>query len=298
MTPSDSCRGYAVVTPVRDEEENLARLASCLLAQTLLPARWIIVDNGSSDGTGGLAHRLAQAHAWVTTASARGEARAVPGAPIVRAFHAGLAQLQEEVDVVVKVDADVSVDAAHFETLLAAFDADPSLGIAGGHCYELEGEEWLPTQSNGTHVRGAVRAYRRACLDELLPLAERTGWDTIDEYQAAVRGWTTARVDGLRFKHHRAVGARDGGRSRRWQAKGSAAHYVGYRPLYLVLRALYNSRSDPAALAMIWGYTAAAARREPRHPDRDARALVRQNQTIARALARGRAVRAPAPARS
>ena len=281
-----SCRRYAVVTPVRDEEENLARLAECLTTQTLLPERWIIVDNGSSDGTDQLARRLAATYPWVTAASAPGEATPVPGAPIVRAFHAGLAQVHEYVDVIVKVDADISIDRAHFETLVTAFDDDPTLGIAGGHCYEREGDEWLPAKSNGNHVRGAVRAYRRACLEELLPLAERTGWDTIDEYQAAARGWTTATVEGLRFNHHRAVGARDGGRFRRWKAKGSASHFVGYRPLYLVLRALYNSRSDPAAVAMIWGFAAAAARGEPRHPDRDARALLSQSQVIWRTVVR------------
>jgi hypothetical protein len=272
--------GYALITPARDEAENLRRLADSILAQTVRPDAWVIVDSGSTDETAAVAVELAARHTWIRTTTAPGERKAVPGAPIVRAFHAGLALLERPSGVVVKVDADVSMGPDHFERLLAAFAADPTLGIAGSRCYELVDGAWRPTTETGAHVRGAVRAYRWECLQQLLPLPERTGWDTVDALQAATRGWTIRGLEDLRFDHHRSVGERDGAPSKRWLTKGEAAYYLGYRPVYLCLRSLHRARQDPAALAMMWGYARSVLRREPRHPDRAARAYLRREQRL------------------
>jgi biofilm PGA synthesis N-glycosyltransferase PgaC len=271
---------YAVITPARDEAENVERVARCLVAQTVLPAAWVIVDNGSCDGTLAVAERLACEHPWIRAIEAPPSAKPQPGAPIVRAFHAGLAALTSEADVVVKLDADVSFCATYFEQTLAAFGADARLGIAGGVCMELREGEWAPVQVTLDHVRGASRAYRRECLQQLLPLPERTGWDTVDEVQATVRGWTTRTLPHLAFEHHRAVGARDGDAGARWREKGRAAHYLGYRPIYLLLRSLYNLRRDFAAAEMMVGYVGALAARSPRHPDLAARRHLRQEQRV------------------
>lgn len=271
---------YAVVTPVRDEAANLGRLADSFLAQSLRPAAWIIVDNGSSDASRVVADELSSRYPWIDSTAIDGTESPVPGAPIVRAFHAGLARLTDTVDIVVKVDADVSFSSDHFERLLGEFEADPSLGIAGGLCYELQNGAWTPVHSTGAHVRGAVRAYRFDCLRQILPLPERTGWDTIDEAQAAVRGWDTRTLEHLRFDHHRRLGERDGQRSSRYRAQGDAAHYLGYSPLYVTLRALFNARRDPYALAMLLGYSAAALRGDPRHPESAARAHLRSSQRL------------------
>lgn len=284
---------YDVVTPARDELVNLQRLADSLIAQETPPRTWVIVDNGSVDGTRELAESLAQEHSFVVVTDARGDASARPGAPIVRAFHAGLAALDDFADVVVKVDADVSFSPPYFTGMLAAFSDQPALGIASGACFELDGDVWKATRVTGDHVRGAARAYRRECLESLLPLPERAGWDTIDELQANVAGWETKIVPALRFDHHRAVGARDGSRTSRWLAKGRAAHYLGYRPSYLAFRALYNARRDPAALAMLWGYIAAACTRQAQLADTAAREHLRRRQSLRELPKRVRELRSP-----
>jgi glycosyltransferase involved in cell wall biosynthesis len=280
--------GYSVITPARDESENLRRLADSIIAQTVRPDVWVVVDNGSTDDTVGLVRELAATHSWIRATTSPGERTAVPGAPIVRAFHAGLAQLAAPSEVVVKVDADVSMAPDHFERLMAAFAEDPALGIAGSRCFELEDGAWQPANVTGSGVRGAVRAYRWACLEQLLPLPERTGWDTIDELQAATHGWKTETLEELRFDHHRRVGARDGAPSKRWLAKGEAAYYLGYSPVYLSLRAVYRARRDGdlAALAMVWGYVRSGLRRERRHPDRAARSYLRREQRLRNIRAR------------
>jgi poly-beta-1,6-N-acetyl-D-glucosamine synthase len=279
---------YALITPVRDERENLARLADAVAAQTVAPGRWIIVDNGSTDGSLELAGELSQTHAYVRTLSTPPTATAEPGAPIVRAFHAGVQALEQPFDVVVKLDGDVSFEPEYFASLLDAMANDERLGIVSGECLEEVGGSWQVRPVTEGHARGATRAYRRECLEAVLPLPERFGWDTVDEVKANVLGWKTGTIPGVCFYHHRPVGARDGAPWSRWVRQGSGAHYLGYRFSYVLARTLHRARRNPAALGMLVGYGRALARRSERHPDRAVILHLRRRQSIHRLPHRAR----------
>jgi len=273
---------YAAITPARNELANLQRLAACLDEQRARPARWVIVDDGSSDGTLAFARELASRHEWIRAAELADD-----GAPIaagrkagrdIVAFHRGLEEAGEA-DCYVKLDADVSFAPDFFAELLAAFVSDPHLGIAGGLCYELEEEAWRPVYSTEGHVRGATRMWRAVCLERLLPLPVRLGWDGVDELKAQTLGWRTRTIRTLPFRHHRKVAARDGSRWRKWaDDDGRTSWYLGYRPSYVVFRALHHARRERAAIAMVWGYMLAAIAREERYDDPDVRAFVRRYQ--------------------
>ncbi len=185
-------------------------------------------------------------------------------------------------DVVVKLDADVSMEDDYFERVLDAFSADPQLGIAGGACLELRDGQWTETFVTGDHVRGASRCYRRECLQAVSPLEERVGWDGIDELKAAVLGWHTRLLRDVPFRHHRRVGERDGGSAVRWKRQGQGAYFMGYRFSYLLLRSLHHALRHPAALTMISAYVSAAARREPRCTDEAVRRYLRDQQRLSR----------------
>jgi hypothetical protein len=216
----------------------------------------------------------------VRVTAAAGEKVPTRGGPVAKAFVAGAGELDVEPDVVIKVDADVSFPEDYFERLLERFAADPRLGIASGTAYELEDGEWVPRYVTGGRVRGASRAYRWACLQDVLPLDDRPGWDGIDELKAIARGWSTTSFDDLRFDHHRPVGGRDESRRERLYAVGRATYYTGYRPSYLVLRSLFKARRELTALMMIAGYFGAAIRREPRCADPAVHAYIRDQQRL------------------
>jgi biofilm PGA synthesis N-glycosyltransferase PgaC len=271
---------YAVVTPARDEAENLPRLAACLIAQTVRPARWVVIDNGSVDETGSVAAGLAESHSWVTAGSVRGEAEPMRGGPIVRAFTSGLEALPRRVDVVVKLDADVSFDPDYFERLLEAFAADSSLGIASGSAYELRNGAWKQTFMTRSSVWGAARAYRWECLHDVLPLETGMGWDSIDEFKANIRGWKTRTLLPLAFRHHRREAERDRSRWAAWTTQGSLAHYVGYRLWYLLLRTGFRALRDPSALGLVYGYGRAAVSLQPRRADDEVRCYLREQQAL------------------
>ncbi len=271
---------YALVTPARDEAENLGRLAGSIAAQEALPVEWVIVENGSTDATVEVVTELAEKHPWIRLVRREEPAEAVRGGAIVRAFEAGVAALTEEVDVIVNLDADVTMEPDYFKRLLEHFEANPALGIASGSAFELENGEWRQRFATRATVWGATRAYRRDCLHDVSPLEQRLGWDGLDELVAIVRGWETATFLDLPFRHHRSVGARDPHARATWIAEGRLAHYMRYRPGYLTARAFYCAARDrqPAALGLLWGFGAAAVSREPRWDDDEAAEYLRSLQ--------------------
>jgi len=270
---------YAVVTPARNEAETLAQVACSLTSQTVLPNAWVIVDDGSTDGTAAVAHALAASHSWVQVLSLQAAGPQARGGPVVRAFMAGIRALGVLPDVVVKIDADLSFGADYFERLLQEFAKEPTLGIASGVCHELVDGAWTPSFGTRSHVWGAARAYRRACLEEALPLEERQGWDEVDALKARLEGWSTRVINDLAFRHHRTLGERDGRRGV-WRAQGETAYFMGYRPSYLLARTAYRLRREPHAILLLWGFAAAALRKQPRLSDKRVRSYLRDLQRL------------------
>ncbi len=105
------------------------------------------------------------------------------------------------------------------------------------------------------------------------------GWDGIDELKAQVAGWNTRTLPDVPFRHHRALGAREGSWSK-WVGQGDMAHFMGYRFGYLLVRTGYRSLREPTATGMVWGYLAAAARRKERLADEDVRRHLRKQQSL------------------
>jgi glycosyltransferase involved in cell wall biosynthesis len=279
---------YSVITPARDEAETLPALAPALRRQRIRPLRWVIVESGSSDATVEVAEKIVAGCDWARLIRLPAAAQRERGAPIVRALHAGLESLDVTPDVLVNVDADVTMEPDYFERLLAAFAADPSLGIASGSAWELDDGVWRQRFVTGGTVWGATRAYRWGCLQAVLPLEARHGWDGIDQLKARSKGWTTKTFADLPFRHHRAEGRKDGSTWAHWLANGDTAYFMGYRPWYLLVRTLHKARRDPTAIALIWGYVRAAIRRESRLSDREALEVLRRDQSVRNLLRRRR----------
>ena len=284
---------YAVVTPARNEEVNLERLGAAMAAQTHLPVVWIVVDDGSTDRTPDVLAGLVARHAWVrplerpaadraeSLADGRRKARDLDG------FLLGAVPLRDSVDVIVKVDADVSFGADYFAELVRRFAEDDRLAIASGTCYERDGGEWVRRTKAATTVWGATRAYRSDCLADLMALEPCMGWDGLDEVSVQLRGLRTQTFVDLPFRHHRPEGGRELTSLHQGEALGRAAWYMGYRPSYLALRALYRARREPAALGMLWGYLRCAARGAPQCSNPRLVAAVRERQRLGATVRRG-----------
>lgn len=209
MTPADTPPlTYAVVTPMKDEADYVEHTLRSMAAQTVPPVRWVIVDDGSTDGTQDVVARYEREHAWIETVAARKEGRRLTGSAEVIAFNRGLTSLEGvPYDLVVKLDADVDLPPDYFETIVGEFAADAALGIASGVYAERDGDEWHVVQMPPYHAAGASKVVRRECFEQIHGFIEEPGWDTIDEIRAMPLGWRTCHFPDLVFHHLRSEGS-------------------------------------------------------------------------------------------
>jgi hypothetical protein len=275
----------ALVVPFLDEETLLPTLLASIAAQVRPPDRLLLVDDGSRDGSPSLAAGFAAQHPYAT--AMRRPVRAasadrLAGAHELHAFAWALGALDDDWDVVAKLDADLRLAPGTLATMEARFAADPRLGIAGPRLLSTDGAgRDVSHRTRPEHVEGAVKFYRRGCLQEIAPLPAILGWDTIDEVRARMRGWRTRGGEASEepVVHLRPMGAHDGAvrAFRRW---GACAYAYGEHPLHVLLVALRHAREAPVLLggaSYLAGWLLAAARRAPR-AEPQLRAHVRRDQ--------------------
>jgi len=230
---------YAVISPVKDEARDFERTAQAMLAQTHRPLQWVVVDDGSSDGTFEIASGYASEHDWITVIHARTSGRRERGTPIVRAFNQGLAALDMRPDFVVKLDGDLFFASHYFEWVSATFSADPRAGVVGGIVFINEDGIWVYERTSHKTVHGAIKSYRYDCLDDIGGLHKSMGWDGIDEYGARARGWHVHVLSELGVLHYKRCGSAQPWLRSRWE-EGRGAHYMGYRVRAVALRTGYR----------------------------------------------------------
>jgi poly-beta-1,6-N-acetyl-D-glucosamine synthase len=234
---------FAVVTPVRDEARFLPRTAASLVAQDLRPVEWVIVDDGSTDGTREIAERLAAEHAWIRVVGTGEDGERARGAKVVRAFRHGLAHVEAEHDVVVKLDGDLHLPAHYLAWVGAVFAREPRAGLVGGRLLVFDGREWRPDAVGRHTVHGAVKAYRRTAYDEIGGLQRSMFWDGIDEYALLARGWRVRVLSELTVLHYAARGSRQGWWRPRWE-EGRGMRAVGYRTDFALARSAFRMAAE------------------------------------------------------
>jgi poly-beta-1,6-N-acetyl-D-glucosamine synthase len=280
-TGGTSATRYAIVTPVRDEEEHIERTLEAMIAQTLLPVRWVVVNDGSSDHTGTIAEAYAERHSWIHVVHRPDRGRRQNGSGVIEAFNEGYRHLDGvEWDYIVKLDGDLSFASDYFERCFVEFAQDVSLGIGGGTLYDVlpDGPKHQPHPT--FHVRGATKIYRRACWEQLGGLWSGPGWDTIDEVKANMLGWTTRTFRGIPVSHHRVTGAAEGG----WRdnfKNGRGSYAAGYHPLFVFARCANRLFHRPYALgaaAMLYGFLSGYWRHTARQKDAELIRYARKQQ--------------------
>ena len=277
---------------MRDEADHFARTAESIVSQTHRPQQWVVVDDGSTDGTREAAERYAAAHEWIDVISAEGAHERARGAPIVRAFQRGCDALREQPEVVVKLDGDLFLPPHYFEWVAETFARDPRAGIVGGVALIPEDGRWVPERGNVLNVNGVAKAYRMACLEEIGGLRPSMGWDGIDEYGARAHGWHIRVLTELTMLHYRPRGSKQNPLKARWE-EGRGNAYMGYLPSWLLVRAAYRSLVEKpfivGGLVLLAGYVWARVRRLPQIDDPAARQELRAEQRARLAgLFRGR----------
>lgn len=277
---------YVLVTPARNEEQLIEKTIQSMVQQTVLPMKWVIVNDGSTDRTGEVVKKYLPAHRWI-------ELVEIPQrqdrcfAKKVYSFNAGFERVMDiPYEIIGNLDADISFDKDHFEFLLKQFREDPSLGVAGT-VFREEGGYSSETDSfeGHTHVSGQCQLFRRRCFEEIGGYVPHKagGIDWIAVASARMLNWKTRSFRDKWFFHHRHLGTAERGILASLFSYGEKDYYLGGHPTWELFRVGYRMTKKPyliGGMALGLGYMWALVRRVERPVSDDLMRFHRKEQML------------------
>jgi biofilm PGA synthesis N-glycosyltransferase PgaC len=275
---------YVIISPCRDEAKYMRQTLNSVVSQSIRPAKWVIVDDGSTDATPKILAEYQEKHQWihVVTRSDRGQRAVGPG--VIDAFYTGYKEINpDDYDYLCKLDLDLRLPHRYFEILMARMTADPRIATCSGKTYVEENgfltEEW---HGDDTSI-GASKFYRVSCFKSIGGFVREVMWDGIDCHRCRMNGWIACSWDDpeLRFIHLRPEGSSQqsifAGRIRH----GYGQYFMGTGFLYMVASAIYRMNQKPyvlGSLAMLLGWVKSALAGNPRYDNAQFREFLRRYQ--------------------
>jgi glycosyltransferase involved in cell wall biosynthesis len=260
---------YILITSARNEEKFIEGTIQSVVAQTLLPERWVIVDDGSTDRTAEIVERYVKSHPWIELVR-RPQRRDRNFAAKAHAVNAALERVRSlQFEVIGNLDADVSFEPGYMAFLMEKFSADPELGVAGTPFTE-EGYDSTKNSFEGeNYVAGPCQLFRYRCWQEIGGYVPNRagGVDWIAVMTARMRGWKVRSFSERRFHHHRSMGTAEKGKLAALFAYGQKDYYLGGSPIWQIFRIGFQMTKKPVirgGLALMCGYGWAALRRMER----------------------------------
>jgi glycosyltransferase involved in cell wall biosynthesis len=228
---------YYLIIPAHNEAQFISLTLDSLLSQTVLPVKIVVVDDNSFDETAKIVNDYVSKNSFITLVNITSEAIHLPGSKVICAFQKGFETVDADFDIIVKLDADLILPNNYFETILSIFESDKNIGMAGGFAYIEKNNDWiLENLTDKDHIRGAFKAYRKACFEDIGGLKPAMGWDTVDELLAKFYGWKVVTNENLKVKHLKPTGANYNKTARYKQ--GEAFYSLGYGFLITAIASL------------------------------------------------------------
>jgi len=240
---------YVLITPARNEAEFIEVTIKAVVTQTILPLKWVIVSDGSTDGTDEIVSRYAHDHHWIELVRMP-ERQERHFAGKVHAFNAGYARVVGlKYDIIGNLDADVSFDTEYFKFLLTKFQENPQLGVAGTPYREGKFQYDFRFTSI-THVSGQCQLFRRKCFEDIGGFQPRKigGVDLVAVTTARMKGWETRTFLEKPYEHHRKMGTATANFLVTPFKVGRSDYILGSHPLWEILRSIYQLSRPPIIL--------------------------------------------------
>ena len=279
-------RRYLLVSPCRDEAQYLRRTLDSVASQSVPPALWVVVDDGSTDESAAILEEYSRQLPYlrVVRLSDRGGRQVGPG--VIEAFYAGLEQVRlEDFDYLCKLDMDLDLPARYFELLMERMENNPRIGTTSGKPWFVHPQSGalVPEICGDEMSVGMTKFYRVACFKEIGGFVRQVMWDGIDCHRARMLGWIAESMDldSIRFVHLRPQGA---SQKSIWTGRlraGFGQYFMGTSPLYYLAVAIYRLPAHPmltGSVAMLWGYLRSWLKGLPRYDDPEFRRFLRSYQ--------------------
>ena len=273
---------YVLVTAARNEAEFIELTIASVVSQTIKPARWVIISDGSTDGTDDIVNKYAAQHPWIELLRMP-ERRERHFAAKAHAFNTGCERLKDlKYDAIGNLDADVSFDEGYFAFLLEKLEQNPRLGVVGT-AFKDRSLHYDYRFVSIEHVAGPCQVFRRRCLEDIggYQLSRVGGVDHIAVITARMKGWQTRTFPERAYRHHREMGtAANGVLAAKFKA-GRLDYALGGHPLWELFRTAYQTTKKPYVVGGLWllaGYISAALRRIERPASRELVGFRRREQ--------------------
>lgn len=292
-------RRYVLISPCRDEADYLRRTLDSVAAQSVPPTLWVVVDDGSTDGTGAILDEYAKKLPYLRVVHRTDRGRRAVGPGVIEAFYTGLEGVNlDDFDYVCKLDMDLDLPPRYFEILMQRMEREPRLGTTSGKPWFVNPSGQREAEVCGDEMSvGMTKFYRVECFREIGGFVRQVMWDGIDCHRARMLGWIAESVDDpeIRFEHLRPQGASQGkgiwtGRLR----AGFGQYFMGTSPLYYLAVALSRLPKHPpvyGSIGMLWGYVRSKLRGEPRYDDLEFRRFLRRYQHASLIMGKAAATR-------
>jgi len=270
---------YVLITPAKNEEKYLPKVADSVIKQTIPPALWIIIDDGSTDQTPEIIKRLEADNKWISSITLPPHPRDLT-LHISYVYKCGFDCLLHycndkgiDFSYIGSLDADTVLEATYFENLMSKFDDSPNLGIASGYIHDTDSVkfEWGSIRKNQLDLqlpRGSGRLWREKCFSHCGGWPLEPSADTITGVKAVLRGWEIKQFESIHAVQFRktssATGLWNG-----YRRNGHIAHYFNKHPLIVIAHFLYILKNNPyyPGIAYFWGYLSALCLRKKQIDD-------------------------------
>jgi len=227
-----------------------------LVNQTLLPKQLVVVNDNSTDKTQDIVEAYAEKHPWISLVNSKSSNEHLPGSKIINAFYKGFKTLDDNYDIICKFDADLIFPKNYLKQLAIHFKSNERIGMASGFCYIEKNNKWvIENLTNKDHIRGALKAYRKECFNQIGKLKLSMGWDTVDELLAKYYGWKILTDDSLHVKHLKPTGISYNKASKYLQGEAMYKMRYGFTiTLISALKLAFKKRSFKLFKDYIAGY--------------------------------------------
>ena len=268
--PDPLRRRYALITPCRDEAAFLQTTIDAVAAQSVPPAKWIIVDDGSTDNTPNILERAAMRYPFIQVIRRQNRGERAVGPGVVEAFYDGLAAIDlNDFDYVCKLDGDLDFAPRYFERLMELFESNQRLGTLSGKLFLKYGDRLVEERCGDENSVGPAKLYRVRCFQDIGGFVRQVSWDGIDGHMCRMKGWLARSLDDphLQIIHLRRMGS---SQKNFWTGRvrwGRGKYFMGSAWYYVLAVSMYRMFERPYVLSgagIMWGYLKAWFTREPR----------------------------------
>jgi glycosyltransferase involved in cell wall biosynthesis len=241
------------MTPAKNEEKYIENTLKSVVNQTVLPLKWIIVNDGSTDRTMEIIKKYAEENSYITLVNREKKVNRNFGSKAHALAEAFVLLKELNYDFIGSLDADVSFENEYFEKLIALFNRCEKLGIIGGIIKELVNGHYVLQNISPDSVAGAVQFFRSECYTKIggYKSLRLGGIDAAAEIIAKQYGWKVKTIQDLHVIHHRRV-ANSGGNILKARFKQGMMFYsLGYHPLFFFVRSICRIKDKPFFLGTI-----------------------------------------------